>query len=163
MESNAVSLRPMTLADGENVIAILRDDLVKKTYMLPDLDQEGANKLFLRLKALSEDEMHYVRGIYLNDRLIGWINDTQMEKDTVELGWVIDSGYHNRGYGTAAVKLALHELHGKGMPVITAGAFSENAASICVMEKAGMKPIAMREEIEYRGRKHLCVYYESRK
>ena len=163
MESNAVSLRPMTLADGENVIAILRDDLVKKTYIVPDLDYEGANKLFLRLKTLSEDETHYVRGIYLHDRLIGWINDTQMEENTVELGWVIDSGYHNRGYGTAAVKLALHELHGKGMPVITAGAFSENAASIRVMEKAGMKPIAMREEIEYRGRKHLCVYYESRK
>lgn len=163
MEVDTVVLRPMTIADGQNAVAILQDALVKKTYMLPDLDPEGANKLFLRLMALSSDPSHYVRGIYVLDRLIGWINDTQMEKDTVELGWVIDSGYHNRGYGTAAVKLALHELHGKGMPVITAGAFSENAASIRVMEKAGMKPIAMREEIEYRGRKHLCVYYESRK
>lgn len=157
-----VDLRPMGLEDAEIAVRLLQDDLVKRTYMVPNLDREGANKLFLRLKELSEDDAHYVRGIYLKNTLIGWINDTQVQACSVELGWVIDPVFHNQGYGTAAVKAALAQLHGKGIPVVIAGAFAENIASIRVMEKAGMKRLEQQEQIEYRGKQHLCVYYESR-
>lgn len=155
-------LQPMRIEDAENVISILRHDHVKMTYMVPDLDREGAYKLFLRLKELSENDTHYVRGIYLENALIGWINDTEIQDSCVELGWVIDPLFYNHGYATEAVKAAVADLHEKGFHAVTAGAFAENSASIRVMEKAGMQRLERQDQIDYRGKSHLCVYYESR-
>ena len=155
-------LQPMRLEDAENAIRILRHDRVKMTYMVPDLDREGANKLFLRLMELSVNDAHYVRGIYLENNLIGWINDTEIADSCVELGWVIDPNFHNRGIATEAVKAAIADLFGSGFRVVTAGAFAENTASIRVMEKAGMQRVERQDQIDYRGKSHLCVYYESR-
>lgn len=155
-------LQPMRIEDAENVIRILRDDMVKMTYMVPDLDREGAYKLFLRLKELSENDTHYVHGIYLETKLIGWINDTEIQDSCVELGWVIDPLFHNHGYATEAVKAAIADLHEKGVQTVTAGAFEENAASIRVMEKVGMQRLEQQDQIDYRGKSHLCIYYESR-
>ena len=42
---------------------------------------------------------------------------------------------------------------------VRCGAFSENTASIRVMEKAGMVREDFTEDIEYRGIMHHCVYY----
>lgn len=154
-------LQPMRPEDAENVIRILRHDLVKMTYMVPDLDREGAYKLFLRLKELSENDAHYVCGIYLENRLIGWLNDTEIGDSCVELGWVIDPQFHNHGYATEAVKAAIMDLHEKGFRSVTAGAFAENAASIRVMEKAGMQRLEQQDQIDYRGKSHSCIYYES--
>ncbi len=44
--------------------------------------------------------------------------------------------------------------------VVKTGAFTENIASIRVMEKCGMRRFDETEEIEYRGKNHTCVYYE---
>ena len=51
------------------------------------------------------------------------------------------------------------ELFQKGCREILCGAFEENAASLRVMEKAGMQKLDKTEEIDYRGRLHRCVYY----
>jgi RimJ/RimL family protein N-acetyltransferase len=63
------------------------------------------------------------------------------------------------GYMTEALKLAINELFDLGYQEVIAGAFSENAASIRVMEKSGMSKITKSDEIEYRGMIHTCVYY----
>ena len=88
-----------------------------------------------------------------------WEPTDWIEKGNIELGWVIDSALHGRGYATAAVKKAIEELFENGFREIRAGAFAENAASIRVMEKSGMKRLPLEEKIEYRGKIHRCVYY----
>ena len=54
------------------MLDILTSKAVARTYMLPDFEKrEDAIPLFQRLMALSQSETKYVRGIYLEDTLIG--------------------------------------------------------------------------------------------
>lgn len=59
---------------------------------------------------------------------------------SAELGWAIDPAYAGRGYATEAsteaVRLAFDHI---GVRRVTASAFADNAASIRVMEKIGMR------------------------
>ena len=91
-------LKPLSEVDQNAVIRILTDDTVKKTYLLPDFQtEEQAVKLFNVLKEYSTSEKHYVRGIYLNDKLIGFLNDVAFRDGRIELGYVIHPDYHNHG------------------------------------------------------------------
>ncbi len=156
---DTIVLKPMAEQDCAAVARILKNDTVKRTYMVPDLTDPDARKLASRMIALSRDPERYVRGIYLREQLIGFLNDTEIDDRSIELGWVIDPDHHNRGYATAAVRAAIGELFAAGYGQVVAGAFAENAASIRVMQKTGMTPMHKTEQIEYRGETHLCVYY----
>ena len=149
--------------DAPAAIRICCDDTVKKTYMLPDLTEETAQKLFDRLYALSLDDNHFVRGLYLDNALIGFINDVEIADGSIELGWVVHPDYQNRGYATEGVRMAIRELFSKGYQEVVAGAFVENPASLRVMEKCGMHKIEKTEKIAYRGNTHDCVFYEIRR
>lgn len=164
LKAEPIKLNPLSDEDKEQVISILTDDTVKKTYMLPDFpSRTEAEGLFCRLMELSRQEGRYVRGIYLGETLIGFLNDVEINGDSVELGWVIHPDYHNKGYATRAVTWAVEELFALGYAEVTAGAFAENPASIRVMEKCGMTLLDRTEEIEYRGTVHRCVYYAIRR
>ena len=158
-----VKLRPFEEQDAPAAIRIFRDDTVKKTYMFPDLTEETARKLFDRMLEISHMDDRFIRGIYLQNELIGFINDPEITDDTIELGWVVHPDYHNRGYATEVVCLAIEELFSKGFQEITAGAFEENPASLRVMEKSGMHKIEKTEEIDYRGKVHHCIFYAIRR
>ena len=164
MEQNKVVLGRLSERDRDAVAEILTDKTVARTYMVPDFDsEEQVVKLFRRLVDLSCGEERYVRGIYRGEALVGFLNDVGIAGNSVELGWVVHPRYHNQGCATAAVKLAVEELFAKGFDEVCAGAFEENAASIRVMEKSGMKREDRTDEIEYRGTVHRCVYYSIRK
>ena len=152
--------RAFTAQDQEACLDILTDPVVAKTYMLPEYAaREDAIPLFLRLMALSQSQERLVVGIYLQDHLIGWINDTEQKDDSMEVGYVLHPAYHNQGYMSEALTAAIAELFAKGFRQIKAGAFEENVASIRVMEKCGMTRLEQQDEVEYRGKNHRCVYY----
>ena len=153
-------LRPMVPEDAELLGGILMDDKVKVTYMVPDLDEVAAKQLANRIIKLSYNKDRYVRGIYQDSKLIGLLNDVEITDGSIELGWVIAPAEHNKGYATEAVTAAISDLFAKGYQHILAGAFRENEASIRVMIKAGMHPIAKTELIDYRNQTHHCVYFE---
>ena len=154
-----LSLRPMIPDDAAVLADILRDELVKVTYMVPDLEPDAAHQLALRIVSLSIDPKRYIRGIYKEEQLIGLINDVEISDGSIELGWVISPSQHNKGYATEAVSAAIDDLFARGYQRVVAGAFAENKASIRVMEKAGMQPLEKAEELEYRGKVHTCVYF----
>lgn len=159
-----INLKPFTSDDVENAVQLLTDEKVKETYMLPDFDKkEQVVALFERLKELSYQEDRFVRGIYLNDELIGILNDVGIEGDKLEIGYAISSLYHNLGYGTEMLKIALEQLIERGFVEIKAGAFVENPASTRIMQKAGMTRIDYTDEVEYRGKVHKCIYYVYKK
>ena len=154
-----IQLKPFSSEDVESAIQLLTDEKVKETYMLPDFEsREHVVALFERLKELSYQEEHFVRGVYWNDELIGLVNDVCIEGDTLEIGYAICSLYHNLGYGTEMLKIALAQLIEKGFVEIKAGAFIENPASTRIMEKEGMTRIDYTDEVEYRGKVHKCIY-----
>lgn len=163
METNQITLRSFRPEDQAQMLEILTSNLVNQTYMLPDFEKkEDAIPLFNRLMNLSNDSSRFVRCIDLDGTAIGFLNDVEIKDSSIELGYVIHPEFHNRGYMTGALKLAISALFDLGYKRVVCGAFEQNKASQRVMEKAGMLRISFTEEIEYRGKTHLCVYFEKR-
>ncbi|MBO7403622.1 MAG: GNAT family N-acetyltransferase, partial [Clostridia bacterium] len=163
-DSTRISLRPITDEDEADCIALLRDNIINRTYMLPDYeDDEAARPLFRRLRDLSTDPTHFVRAVSLDGKMIGFVNDVVLEEEVAEMGYVIRPDLHHRGYATEALRQTIRALFDRGLRVIRAGFFEENAASRRVMEKNGMTPTGEEETIDWRGAAHRCVYYAIRR
>lgn len=154
-----MELLPITEKDQPVMLQLLTDERIKQTFLLPDFDKkEDAIPLFQRLCRLSLEDTRFVRGIFAEKKLVGFLNDVETRNGTIELGYVIHPDFWNRGYATAALKDAISQLFSLGYREVIAGAFEENKASLRVMEKAGMEPLEKTEIIEYRGRSHACAY-----
>ena len=155
-----ITLKPFTNYDKEALVDILINEQVKQTYMLPDFEErEAATPLFEKLLALSQDPKRFVRGIYYQNTLVGFLNDVEIHGKNIELGYVIHPQYQSKGYMTQALTIAIGALSSLGYEKIIAGAFEENVSSIRVMQKCGMTLQPQTEEIPYRDKNHLCVYY----
>lgn len=146
--------------DFDDMMSVLKNDVVAATYRIPDLDtREAELELFEYLRDISQREDRYLFGIFLDGKLIGLINDCEINDECIEMGYALHPDYHNRGYTTEAFSAVIKSLLSKGFTEIIAGAFEDNIASIRVMEKCGMQRTKMTAEIEYRGKTHKCVYY----
>ena len=157
-------IEPISLADKEAVLDLLTDETVSKTYMLPEYQStEEAEPLFHRLVQLSQEESRYVAGVYLDGKFIGMMNDTEIKGTQIEMGYAYLPAFYGRGFATEAFKGAIDYLLSHGFEAVLAGAFSENLASLRVMEKCGMIRQEYTDEIEYRGKTHTCLYYAARK
>lgn len=164
LETPRLSLGEIRECDFEALMAIFKSDVVKATYMVPNLEtREAEIKLFERLRDLSLREDRYVLGIFLDGKLIGLLNDTEICGKTIEVGYALHPDYHGRGFATEALGAVIPYLFAEGFDQILAGAFETNTASTRVMEKSGMKRTKMTSEIEYRGKTHKCVYYSIKK
>ncbi len=160
LKTERLELHAFTEQDLEAALSIFYNEEVKKTYMLPDFpSRENAVALFERLTRLSENPSRFVYGIYLDNNLIGFLNDVEIADATIEVGYVIHPSYQNKGYMTEALKACIEELFRIGYETVKAGYFEENPASGRVMEKSGMKKIEYTDTIEYRGKVHKCLYY----
>ena len=156
-----LTLRHLSPSDLEDTLAILCNDQVKLTYMLPDFPtRESAVKLFDRLLTLSHSAEHLVLGIILGETLIGFLNDAGTENGMIEVGYALHPDYWNCGYATEALTAVIGELFQLGFTTVRAGFFEQNPASGRVMEKSGMHRIDYTDTIDYRGKAHRCIYYE---
>ena len=80
--------------DFDAMMAIFKSDVVKATYMVPDLEtREAEINLFERLRDLSLREDRYVFGIFLDGKLIGLLNDTEICGKTIEVGYALHPDY----------------------------------------------------------------------
>lgn len=155
-----LEVRPFRESDREDMIAVLTDPQVAKTYMLPEFETpEQAGTRFLRLLELSHTPGRYVAGICLDGRCIGFMNDVEKTEDRIEMGYALLPACWDRGYMTEAFGGAIEYLLRSGFRQVIAGAFEENPASIRVMVKCGMTLLEQEDQIEYRGKVHRCVYY----
>ncbi len=160
IQTSRLQIAPFGEQDRPALARLLLDDAIKKTYMIPDLPDEAAlDKLICAFLALSHAEDRFVRGIYLDNDLIGFVNDVDITETVIELGYVIAPAHWGQGYASEMLRAVMPALLDKGFACVLAGAFSENTASIRVMEKCGMEKIARTDVIEYRGVVHQCVYY----
>lgn len=158
-----LTLKTYASEDVDGLINLLINPEITKTFMVPDYEShEQMEALAKKLIVLSqvEDTKHFEYGIYLNDELIGFVNDCGIEDNEIEIGYVIHPDYQGNGYATEALGAVICELREMGFHKVTAGFFEENAASRRVMEKCGMQQTGVIEDEEYRGRHHVCRYYE---
>jgi len=160
LETERLLLRPIEQSDMEQLLPLLKNDVIKQTYMIPDFpSEESAVRLAKRFIDLSQGEEKLVVGIALDGRLIGFLNETEKGEGWIEVGYALHPGFHGRGYMTEALGAVIDTLLRSGISAVMAGAFEENCASIRVMEKCGMKRMDRTETIDYRMKQHRCVYY----
>ncbi len=156
-----LTLRPIADGDAPDAIKLFTAPEIGETYMLPDFkSREEMLNLFNTLKRLSEAEERFVRGVYLDNRMIGFINDVEIDRDNIELGFVIHPDHKNNGYATEVLTACMDVLFDMGYSTVKTGAFEENSASLRVMEKSGMMRKSTVSELEYRGKIHRCVWFE---
>ena len=157
-------LRSIKDEDFEGLYRLLTNEIVAKTYILPELkSKEEGIRLFLRLKELSQVNSRFVYGIALNGEIIGLINDVDICGDQIELGFAFHPDHHNKGYATESLKAAIKSLFDMGYVTVKTGAFETNLPSQRVMEKAGMTKLSETESVEYKGVTHNCVMFETSK
>lgn len=157
-------LKPYCDKDMDRMIELLTNEKIKETFMIHDFkSRQEAEKMFWKLQENSLSEEHYEFGIYLENELIGFINDVEIEGKKIELGYVIQPDFHNKGYATEVLRAAIKDLFEKGFEEVITGAFVSNIASCRVMEKCGMVRIDKEEDIEYHGKVHHCIYYAIKK
>lgn len=154
-------LKTIEEKDKKDLLEIVKNPLVKKSYMLPDLtSEEEEEKLFQRLKNSTLNKGRFVYGVYSKNKIIGFINEVSLEEEVIELGYFIDPKEWNKGYATEALKSAIEELFRMGIKAVQAAHFESNPTSGRVMQKAGMHSIEKAEIVEYRNARHRCLYYE---
>lgn len=159
-QTKRLQIKPITPEDREDVLDLVTDSTVGKTYMFPEYQtREAAEPLFQRLVELSKDDSRYVAGVYLDGRFIGMMNETEIQGKQIEMGYAYLPAYYNRGFATEAFSGAIRYLLDRGFETVLAGAFAENPASLRVMEKCGMTRQSYTDELEYRGLTHTCIYY----
>ena len=159
--SERLTLKSIEEDSKKELLEIVKDPLVKKSYMLPDFESEKEEEnFFQKLRNFTLDKSKFVYGIYSKNKIIGFINQVCLENDVIELGYFIASKEWNKGYATEALKMAINELFRMGIKTVQAGHFENNPASGRVMQKAGMHKIEKTEVIVYRNEEHQCVFYE---
>ena len=161
INTKRLELKSLSEKDINKMHISFNDSKIKKTYMIKDftsIDEEMA--FFKRLIELSSRKDRFIYGIYLNNELIGFLNDCMQEEDAIELGYFIDSAYWGNGYASEALSAAIDTLFKLGYEKVIAGYFEENIASLKVMLKSKMAKIDKEETIEYKGIKHRCLYCE---
>ena len=155
-----LEIKPICQEDREAVLDLVTNEIVGRTYMFPAFkNREEAIPLFQRLVQLGADNSRFVAGVYLGERFIGMMNDVEIKDGKIEMGYAYLPAYYNQGYATEAFRGAIDYLLANGLHTVVAGAFSENPASLRVMEKCGMTKQDYTDQIEYRGAMHTCIYY----
>lgn len=158
-------LKPYSNKDIDSLVELLTNEIITKTFMVPDYEtKEQFVDLAKKLISFSkpEDTKHLEYGIYLENKLIGFINDCNLEEDEIEIGYVVHPDYQGHGYATEAVLAVINDLKAMGFKKVSAGFLVDNAASRKVLEKCGMTPSDVADEVEYRGVLHKCAYYEKK-
>lgn len=160
LQTERLILKAFDECHRQQMLGILYDKDIKKTYMIPDFDTpEQAGPLFEKLMQFSRSDRHFVYGIYLNDTPIGFVNDCEITDSAMEIGYVIAPAYQGNGFATEAVQACIRALFDMGFEEVKAGFFEENIASCRVMQKCGMVKMDFEEDIEYKGVLHHCLYY----
>lgn len=164
IKTERLEIMPFRTKDLPDLAEILTNSQIKNTYMIPDFEtREALNGMVQKIAQYSLSNQRFERGIFLEDRLIGFVNEVERKDGSMELGYVIHPSLWGRGYATEMLKAVIEMLLEAGLSQVITGAFEENTASIRVMEKCGMRKTAVEEDIAYRGRNHHCIYYSFEK
>lgn len=153
-ETDRLFLRPRTAADIEACMAMDRDPEVTKYLPGPWQDPEAHRRFVTaRMEADFGPGLGYwsIFAREQPDLFLGWvllIPDDAVGPD-IEIGWRLNRHAWGKGYATEAARpLVVHAFEQVGVERIIAAIHPENAASIHVAQKIGLKAAA--DGIPYR-------------
>lgn len=87
IKTNRLILKQIQEEDLDSLIEILKNEEVTRTFMVPILSEEEMTKLAKKIISYSsiEDKNHFEYDIYLQDKLVGFINDCGITEDEIEI------------------------------------------------------------------------------
>ena len=108
-KTKRLDVGPMTEEYKEAILDLLTNEVVGRTYMLPEYNsREEAEHLFLRLVELSHAPDRYVSGIYYDGVFIGMMNETEVKDTQVEMGYALLPAYYNQGFAFMGRRVCVH-------------------------------------------------------
>jgi len=141
IETTRLRLRYFTLEDLDDLFRLYSDPEVMR-YLSPRTREQTQASLRKHIKQWQENNfgmwaaIHKASGQMIGRCGLGFLENTP----EVELGYVFDKHYWNRGIATEASVATLEYGFGEvKLEQIVAIAKPENIASVCVIEKVGMK------------------------
>ena len=160
LRTQRLTLKPYRKRDRQNMIELLTNEQIKKTFMIPDFaTRREAVAAFDKLYEYAHSDAHYEMGVYLDDAMIGFFNDVEIGDGFIEVGYVIHPAHQGRGYATEALAAVLGDLFDRGFREVRTAAFRHNLPSRRVMEKCGMRMTDETESYLYHGKQEECVCY----
>lgn len=164
METNRLIIRTLTIKDAYDIFVNIQHDKKVQETFLAKYVENFEDFHFDRTLDFFEKNRSFYYGIELKDthECIGMIFENERINDDIEIGYAIGSNHWNKGYMSEALEAVIEELKNReDCKRIFAGAFSENKASLRVMEKCGMSyAYTIEKELEWHGKMHDCTYYE---
>jgi [ribosomal protein S5]-alanine N-acetyltransferase len=146
LQTERLSLRPLTRADENTLHRISNDPLVRQ-YLWDDepVYAEAIRDLVQRSSHTFSDECVGQFGIRLrgSEDLVGFCGFVRLERmDELELAYELVPELWGRGLATEAARACVrYAFEEAGLRRVIAGADPPNVASLRVLEKLGMKPV----------------------
>lgn len=160
LSSGNITLDKITLDDAYDYYLIASNKNITISFMLDEVEtiNEAKSEIEDVINNYSDNEYYYF-AIRLNNKLIGVMKT--YESDYLELGYAINEDYWNKGYATIALNLVTdYFLKMDRIKKIILGAFSDNYASIRVMEKCGYSFLGIKkDEFYYKGKSRDICYF----
>jgi len=160
LKDNNLVLDKITLDDALDYYLIASNEHITTSFMLDETaNLEEARSVIEDIISNYTDNEFYYFAIRLDNKLIGVMKS--YESDYLELGYAINEDYWNNGYATRALNLVTNYfLSIDRIKKIILGAFSDNYASIRVMEKCNYSFLGMKkDEFYYKGKSRDIVYF----
>lgn len=151
LETDRLTLRQVRDEDAPSFSALAGDlDISRMTGTIPyPLPLLAAEFKILSLKARQRQNLGYPYAITQKgkDKLIGVMDlFRRKQADTLEIGYWIGRPYWGQSYATEAAKAIIDEAKTRlGVKQLCAGAFSDNPASLHILEKLGFKRTGITE------------------
>jgi len=160
LKTKRLILKPYEDSDETAMIELLTNKTIKESYIIPEfITKADTVSYFKKLQRYSRDPHHYELGIYLQNELIGFVNDVSIDEKIIEIGYVIHPNHHNKGYATEMLTAVINDLFQKDFQTILTCAFEFNSASFRVMEKCGMSRLNQTTDILFHDKIYQCIYY----
>ena len=146
MRTERLELRPVTDGDIDRILEYRNRADVTRWLLRTEVDPEAFRAAW---KAAADDPDDHSVAVVLDGRVIGTVSLTVADGmgqpgmptgTEAELGYIFDPDHGGRGYASEAVAAVVGRSFGSlGVRRITAGCFADNAASVRILEKLGMR------------------------
>ena len=147
----------------DDVISILSNYDVKQNYISYDLDYDGLKKKFKKLKLDSKIKIHYARAIFKDNKLIGIVNDVQLDNNQIEIELALLPEYQKADLIQEILEATSDKLlNKKGFKVVKAYCFEDYVAYKDALKASGFTEESRKENLTYRGLEKVCLFFEKK-
>ena len=146
MRTERLELRPVTDGDIDRILEYRNRPDVTRWLLRTEVDPEAFRAAW---KAAADDPDDHSVAVVVDGQVIGTVSLTltngmgqpgMPSRTEAELGYIFDPDHSGRGYASEAVAAVVgRSFRSLGVRRITAGCFADNAASVRILEKLGMR------------------------